>query len=342
MRWYRKAQLAWFGVFAVVFMTIAWAVLPVTQLTTGQGTTLVLDHVMYTAIALVLAGLLAVAAGAETDYQDALRRYGFSSTEAFDPNKAMMYWMRVGAIVFLLAPFILLALEVEGHLQPISFTRSLLDQHMSTDGVNIFMLLYNSVYGLCVTLLAIDFFLTPLSAQIVRDEASYASKDQLVVQTFTVSSKFVNAMTAIVAQNVPDLRGTPNVWTKLMPVVEEADAIKRGASMLPLNLGVKNLAVEHITALQTSMKELAEFPKFLSDFDSEKRTAGKKNFKRVYARDVSTELVGLTQRVESICADLGLSPPPADKQSLDDSVNQLCAHWQRVRAAAMTHYNVKD
>ena len=336
MRWYRKAQLVWFGVFSVAFMTIAWAVLPVTQLTTANGTTFVLDHVIYTVVALVLAGLLAVAAGAETDYQDALRRYGFSSSEAFDPNKAMMYWMRVGAILFILAPFVILGLEVEGHLKPISLFRA----GMSSDAGNVFMLLYNSVYGLCVTLLAIDFFLTPMSAQIVHKEASFTARDKLIEQAFAVCTKFLGECSDILSLNIPELRGTPQVHTRLMSIVDEVDAVKRGTLMLPINEATKNLAIEHMSALQADMTKLIELPKFLRHVDQQNRTAGKRRFRAIFQRDMSSELDNLKRRLDSICADLQLTPPPTEKQDLVSETSKLCAEWERVRELAITHYKL--
>ncbi len=98
MRWYRKAQIALFGVFAVILLTLAWAVLPVTELSVGGQTTFVFDRVIYTAVALVLAGLLAAAVGGESDFNEALRSKGIASVESFDANKALMNWMRIGIV----------------------------------------------------------------------------------------------------------------------------------------------------------------------------------------------------------------------------------------------------
>ncbi|MEQ1867751.1 MAG: hypothetical protein ABL996_24285, partial [Micropepsaceae bacterium] len=154
MRWYRKAQIALFGVFAVVLLTLAWGVLPVTELSVGGKTAFVFDRVIYTAVALVLAGLLAAAAGGESDFNEALRSKGIASVESFDANKALIYWMRIGAIAFLLAPFVLLAVESEGHLTPLTDLYALLGLTGNSQSASVFALLYNSVYGLCVTLLA--------------------------------------------------------------------------------------------------------------------------------------------------------------------------------------------
>jgi hypothetical protein len=340
MRWYRKAQLAWFGVFAVASLILAWAILPVASLTTSDGTTFVFDRVVYTAIGLILAGLFAAAAGGETDYQDALRRYGFASDESFDANKAMIYWMRVGAIFFLLMPFALLAVEAEGHAKPISFLRNTL-AHLSSDASEVFSLLYNSIYGLCITLLAIDFFMTPLSAQIIRSETTFASKDKFGARATDVCSRFLGAMKMVTEQNVPDLRGTPNVWTTLAAFVAEIGSAKQGVALLSLDLKEAEAITAHLTDLQGAMEELMEFPMFLSRFDAKNASAGRRQFRNAASKNMAEELTELANCLNNVYADLNLPLPQNSKQLLDRLANEITTTWQRVHAAGETHYQMR-
>lgn len=341
MRWYRKAQIAWFGIFAVAFLVIAWTVLPITELTADGRPALVLDRVMYSAIGLILAGLLAAAAGGESDYQDALRRYGFASDESFDSNKAMIYWMRVGAIVFLLAPFVLLALEAEGHLTPLSSLRELLASLTSEDAVAIFSLLYNSIYGLCITLLAIDFFLTPLSAQVVRDETSFVSKERFGARATDICSRFLGALKMIAEQNVPELRGTPNVWTKLTVFVGEIEAAKHGVALLSMDLDETEALTAHLTELQDAMEELIEFPLFLSRYDPARPTAGKRHFRNAAGQNMTGALALLGDRLSAVYNDLNLPLPQNSRQLLDRLGKEVTTGWSRVCAAGEAHYQVR-
>ncbi|NOT42701.1 MAG: hypothetical protein HOP13_19665 [Alphaproteobacteria bacterium] len=341
MRWYRKAQIALFGVFAVVLLTLAWGVLPVTELSVGGKTAFVFDRVIYTAVALVLAGLLAAAAGGESDFNEALRSKGIASVESFDANKALIYWMRIGAIAFLLAPFVLLAVESEGHLTPLTDLYALLGLTGNSQSASVFALLYNSVYGLCVTLLAIDFFLTPLTAQIMRTETSFATKDKLANYAADICSRFLGAIKTIGDQNVPELRGASQVWTTLTAFTTEVDTAKQSVTIAAaFNTEEKQAIVARLTAVQDAMAELIEFPKFLRGFDPSNARSGIKQFKRVANDDMGSALNELLGNLSAVYGDCKLEQPLLTTQTLGKLTKNIEQSWTRICSDARAHYKL--
>ncbi len=341
MRWYRKAQIALFGVFTVVLLTLAWAVLPVTELSVAGEKTFVFDRVIYTAVALVLAGLLAAAAGGESDFNEALRSKGIASVESFDANKALIHWMRIGAIAFLLAPFVLLALESEGHLKPLTGLYALLGLNENSQSASVYALLYNSVYGLCVTLLAIDFFLTPLTAQVMRTETSFATKDKLANYVADICGRFLGAMKTIADQNVPTLRGASQVSTTLTAFVTEVDTAKRTVTLAAaFSSEEKDAIVARLTEVQSAMEELIEFPKFLTSFDTSNARSGIKQFKRVANDDIGTALRDLRTSLATVYSEFKLDQPVLSRDMLERLAGNIEQSWKRICSDARVHYKV--
>ncbi len=341
MRWYRKAQIALFGVFAVVLLTLAWAVLPETELSVAGEKAFVFDRVIYTAVALVLAGLLAAAAGGETDFNEALRSKGIASVESFDANKALIHWMRIGAIAFLLAPFVLLALESEGHLKPLTGLYALLGLNENSQSASVYALLYNSVYGLCVTLLAIDFFLTPLTAQIMRTETSFATKDKLANYAADICGRFLGAVKTIADQNVPTLRGASQVSTTLTAFVTEVDTAKRSVTLAAaFNPEEKQAILSHFTNVQTAMDELIEFPKFLTGFNPSNARSGIRQFRRVASDDMGSALKELRTSLAAVYGEFKLDQPALSKDMLERLAGNIEQSWKKICSDARVHYKM--
>lgn len=341
MQWYRKAQIALFGVFSVLLLTLAWGVLPETELTVAGQKAFVFDRVIYTAIALVLAGLLAAAAGAESDFNEALRSKGVASVESFDANKALMYWMRLGAIAFLLAPFVLLAIESTGQLKPLTGLYALLGLDQNSQSATVFALLYNSIYGLCVTLLAIDFFLTPMSAQIMRSETSFATKDKLANYAASICSRFLGAMKMIGDQNVPTLRGASQVWTTLMSFVREVDTAKQSVDLAPaFNTQEKEAILKCLHKVQGAMEELIEFPKFLTSFDPTSPRSGINQFKRVANDNMGTALNELCDSLRALFGEFKLDQPAETTRMVQDLTENIERSWKKICSDARVHYKM--